>query len=372
MSVPAVLRLIRSAVSLALLAPLLATAVPVLIVDAVSGEVSSERLGVARQLVPGDVVAERDVLRTVGDARLSLRFGGEGLLELGPDAALAIEKLPADAEAADLRSLLSLWSGYLRVLWVLPAQRPSWPFYLYFGGQRSALVPGEYFFERRGEAIRSCVASGRLTVTAIAGNGVEQLRAGACYDLQVADTARRQVRNAENWDAVRREYTTRPTGKPPAVEPPVVPAASAPVPTTPPPGPPAVPVVVVPAASGSPRPAVSAQKPATAAVSPAASPVTRPRSLPPVPAVATAAPAGGPGGWALMVGSFSDPANASQVESRLKAGGYLPFTRVRDINGRTWHSVQVRGYPSREVAETKAADVRSRLGYKNVMVVLLP
>ena len=84
------------------------------------------------------------------------------------------------------------------------------------------------------------------------------------------------------------------------------------------------------------------------------------------------APTGQPAGWTLLLGSYADPGNAEQVVAKLKRAGYSPFTRVKDVDGRTWHSVQVRGLPSREVAEAKATEVRERLRIEPVKVVLLP
>jgi len=339
-------RLIRCGLLFALLLSARVHAAPVLVVDTIVGEASAERLGDKRRLKPGDVIREREVLQTVGrDSRLSLLFASEGLLELGPDAMLAIEKLPISADAVDRRSLVSLRSGYLRVLWTpttatVSAQAAKWPFHLFFGGQRSTLVPGEYFFERGTGQLRSCVATGQLTVTAIAGDGVETLRAGACYDLQIADAAKREPRTAANWEAVRREFTTTPTGKLP-----------------PPASTPAAPLLAE-AAPAAPN--------AVAAVTKAA-PVTGSASA----RIATA-PTGKPAGWTLLLGSYGDPVNAAQVADKLRAGGYEPFTRVKEVDGKTWHSVQVRGYPSREVADEKAADVSERLRIRPVKVVLLP
>jgi len=322
-----------------------AQAAPVLVVDTIAGEASAELLGDKRRLKPGDVIREREVLHTIGpDSRLSLLFASEGLLELGADAMLAIEKLPLSADAADLRSLVSLRAGYLRVLWTPPPEQATkWPFHLFFGGQRSTLVPGEYFFERSAASLRSCVASGRLTITAIAGDGVETLRAGACYDLQVADTAKRQQRTAANWEAVRREFTTTPTGKLPPL-------------------PPAEPVA----------PALAEVAPAVVTAKPA---IAKPAPMlvaPTPPARIATAPTGKPAGWTLLLGSYGDPGNAAQVADKLRAGGYEPFTRIKEVDGKTWHSVQVRGYPSREVADAKAADVAERLRITPVKVVLLP
>jgi cell division septation protein DedD len=351
-----------------------ALAAPVLVVESLVGEASSEHLGAQRPLQVGDSIGEREVLRTAADARLGLRLTGDGLLELGANAVLAIEKLPSAPEARDQRSIASLMAGYLRVIAPLPAAANATPkpFVLYTGGKRIGLPPGEYFFDRGSDAIRSCVASGRPTITAIAGDGVEPLNAGACYALQPTPGAKPEAITALQFDAVRREYTTRPTGKLPPVA-----AVVAAVPTVAIPrgseARPAPVVTVPPAPARSATPGVSTVP---------TSPVTPPPAVAPAPAPSLAAPAAAelaashaaPAsvGWSLLVGSFADPANAEQAADKLRGIGYEPFLQDKEIDGRIWHRVQVRGsYASREIAEDRAADVRSRLGYDNVRVVHL-
>lgn len=345
-----------------------ALAAPVLVVESLVGEASSEQLGVRRPLQVGDSIGEREVLRTATEARLGLRLTGDGLLELGANAVLAIEKLPVAPEARDQRSIASLMVGYLRVVSPLPATASATPrpFVLYTGGKRIGLPPGEYFFDRGSEAIRSCVASGRPTITAIAGDGVETLNAGACYALQPTAGAKPEAITALQLDAVRREYTTRPTGK----LPPVVVAA--------------VPTVAIPRGSEArPTPTVAVPPaPARSAPPSVLAVPTRPVAPPPAVLPAPAAPAAAEPaaahaapssvGWSLLVGSFADPANAEQAADKLRGIGYEPFLQDKEIDGRIWHRVQVRGsYASREIAEDRAADVRSRLGYDNVRVVHL-
>lgn len=358
------------AAALMLLGAGTALAAPVLVVESLVGEASSEHLGARRPLQVGDSIGEREVLRTATDARLGLRLTGEGLLELGANAVLAIEKLPAAPEARDQRSIASLMAGYLRVVSPLPAtaSAPARPFVLYTGGKRIGLPPGEYFFDRGSEAIRSCVASGRPTITAIAGDGVEILNAGACYALQPTAGAKPEAITALQLDAVRREYTTRPTGKlPPVAAVPTVAiprgSEARPVPT----------VAVPPAPARSASPGVPAVPTRPVALPPAAGAAPSPSLAAPAAAETVAGHAAPSSvGWSLLVGSFSDPANAEQAADKLRGIGYEPFLQDKEIDGRIWHRVQVRGsYASREIAEDRAADVRSRLGYDNVRVVHL-
>lgn len=370
-----IFRVAAAAALLALLSPSRLLAAPVLVVDGIIGTASADLLGETRPLAAGDVIREREVIRTGRDSHLSLVFASEGLLELGPEARLAIEKLPLSPSAADLRSLVSLNSGYLRVLWTPGTERVAgWPFHLFFGGHRSTLQPGEYFFERRLGSLRTCIASGQLTVTAIAGDGVELLKADACYDLHAADDAKRRPRTQANWEAVRREFTTTPSNRPPPAAPVPVMAASEAIPA-PAPVPTPAPMAAVAAIRPPPAPIAKAVPAPTPGPGQTPKPATKPVSVPTAasspPAPATA-PTGQPAGWTLLLGSYADPGNAAQVAAKLRGAGYTPFTRVKDIDGRTWHSVQVRGLPSREVAEAKASEVRTQLRIDPVKVVLLP
>lgn len=355
-----------------------AAAAPVLVVEGLVGEASSERLGERRLLQAGDSIGEREVLHTAAEARLSLRFANEGLLELGPDATLAIEKLPASLQGRDLRSIASLLGGYLHVLWTVPTAETRWPFVIYFGGQRSGLLPGEYFFERHDDAIRSCVASGQLTVTAIAGDGVETLREGACHDLKAGAPVRSQAIGSEMIDAVRAEFTTWPSRDKRPLRPLVLPAlAMGPLPGT---GPTAARSTVSAVLPPAPAAVVAARAAAPAVVKPVAAPAaTTPEAAAAVvaapqssPAPVSAVSAAGDVGWTLLIGSFGDPANAEQVQTRLRGIGMEPYVRVKQLDGRSFTSVQVRGgYASREIADAKAAEVRDKLGYPNVRVVYL-
>ncbi len=316
-----------------------AQAGPVLSVESVSGEVRVDHLGESRVLQVGDELRERDVMKLPEDARLSLRFGIEGALEVGPGALLAIEKLPAADDAADLRSIFTLSSGYLHVIWNRPLK--PWPLYVYFGGQRASLVGGEYFFDRRGDQIRSCVAAGQLAITAISGEGVETLRPSACYRI-AADGARlAQPRSPEAWVGVRRDFTLDP-GKQMATIKLADRLAS--------------------------RETSGATIPASAQSVPSQATPVKPIQL--MPATAPPAPVG-EGSWVLLVGSFADPTNAAQVQQKLIDAGYVPVLRVKIVDGKTWNSVQIRGYPTREAAQAKLDELRTKLGYTSLAVVQL-
>ena len=405
----------------------------VLRVEQINGEAQIDQLGETRMLKLGDEVRDRDVIHVAEGAYLALRFAQDGALELGPGTALAIERLPASAEGNDLRSILSLWKGYLHVVWKHPANT-RWPLFVYFGGQRASLVDGEYFFERLGNRLRSCVAAGRLATTSISGDAPETLRPSACYEIAQGGALKTEPRALESWVAVRQSFRLNPDPSKPVHAFP----SSEPEPTTEQsdeaehaalpllPTPPLTTVYAAPPASSSsstirPAPSVpsrsqtalvfTAKKPAAAASSTAAvaAPATAaapssppaptaapgsaavlphpapaapavPPSPPATPASAAVAAAGAtatvpadPGaGWTIIIGSYADPQNAAQIQQKLIAAGYTPFLRVKNVDGRIWNSVQIRGYTTREAAEARMGEIGSRLGLANLRVVLLP
>ncbi len=328
-----------------------ARAAGVLTVDSVSGSVQVDHLGETRTLEVGEELRERDVVRLANDARLSLRFAHDGALELGQGAALAIERLPASGELADLRSIFNLSKGYLHIVWKRPPPPAVWPLYVYFGGQRSSLVEGEYFFGPGGDHTRTCVAAGRLTVTAIAGNGRDTLRPSACYAMKVGNAPRIEPRTPDSWLAVRQQFTLDPD--------PTVAALAAPAKEAEQELPASTPGAAT-------APSVAAAHAPTAVVveAPTASALPAPDVHD---AIATTAEAG----WTVIVGSFADAQNAAQVQQKLIAAGYTPFLRVKILDGKTWNSVQLRGYTTREAAQARLIDVQTKLGFSNLRVVQL-
>jgi DedD protein len=79
---------------------------------------------------------------------------------------------------------------------------------------------------------------------------------------------------------------------------------------------------------------------------------------PPQPIVDTAVPAAAdPVGWSVQLGSFSEPANARQLASRVSEYGYA--ARVSDFrsDGRNMHRVRVSGFASRDEAEAAASSL---------------
>ncbi len=99
-----------------------------------------------------------------------------------------------------------------------------------------------------------------------------------------------------------------------------------------------------PATRGAPR----AVPPQTAAAAPKSNDVTKP---PPV------RPSTGP--WAIAVGSFTDPAAATQEVERLRGLGVAAEIQAVQTESKTWHRISVVGFPSREAAQAYANSAKA-------------
>lgn len=349
-----------------------AQAAPVLTVIQLAGEVQVEHLGETRRLVEGDDLRERDVVRVGPDAAVSMRFGAEGSLALGAGSVLAVERLPESHDAADLRSIFSLASGYLHVVWKRPPPPARWPLFVYFAGQRASLVDGEYFFSQEAGRVRSCLSAGRILLTSIGGGAVASLRPSACYEREADGSLKTEPSTPASWVAVRQAVTLNPR-----------PGHSGPVFATVMPAP--VDAAVLDAAANEPDPLSLPAAPIANAAAERPAPVREPAAPAVKPsaevtssvttAVATdtaqaARPAAG-GSWVILVGSYADAQNAAQIQDKLLALGLTPFLRVKIVDGKTWNSVQVRGFPTREAAAEKQAAIEAKLGLENLVLVQL-
>lgn len=298
------------AAGLAIAGPLFAA--PLLTVERLHGTAHVDHRGQTIRLKPGDALHDRDVLRLDNDAELSLRFAQDSLLELGPGAALAIERLPESIDQSDLRSIFSLWEGYLHISWKHPPDR-RWPLSVYSGSERSSLVDGDYFFERSGAHSRSCVAAGRLEMTSIADSQIATLQPSACYEMPPGGALKTEPRTQNSWLAVRRAFTLNPAS-----------AETAP--------------------AGA---ALVADPPA-----PAAAPGPRDDA-----------------GWMIQIGAYADPQNAERARAAVAAAGATPVLRIKTVDGRTWNSVQIRGFASREAAQAELLRLGTALALPGLLVL---
>lgn len=69
---------------------------------------------------------------------------------------------------------------------------------------------------------------------------------------------------------------------------------------------------------------------------------------------------GAAGTWVVQVASIPNQANAAELESKLKAGGYPAFIEKAEVNGRTTYRVKVGPETDRARAEQTAARLREK------------
>ena len=349
-------------------------AAPVLTVIQLAGEVQVEHLGETRRLVEGDDIRERDVIHVGSDSAVSMRFGAEGSLALGAGAQLAIERLPESDYASDLRSIFSLASGYLHVIWKRPPPPARWPLFVYFAGQRASLVDGEYFFSQESERVRTCVSAGRIVLTSIAGGAAASLRPSACYEREADGSLKTEPRLPASWVAVRQAVTLNPRpGHAAPVFATVMPApidAAALDAAANEPDPLSLPAAPI-ATAAAERPAAVPHESTAPAVRPSAEVTKSVTSAVVSDAAQATSPASAGGSWVILIGSYADAQNAAQIQEKLLALGLTPFLRVKIVDGKTWNSVQVRGFPTREAAADKQAVIQAKLGLQNLLLIQL-
>lgn len=160
-----------------------------------------------------------------------------------------------------------------------------------------------------------------------------------------------------------------PVESPGAVEPPssggatvvVQPSALAPVAPAPAASPPASPPVA-PRVAAQPAP-----KPVPAA--PPAKPAPAPVSTP-APASAGAVP-GGPGHWAVQVGTFSVAGNAEQLVRKLGQNGRSAYVvEWQDRQGRTWKAVRVGNFTSESTARAAVGELKTQMDLTGQLINL--
>jgi hypothetical protein len=349
-------------------------------VDELLGKASLLHSGQAQVAEPGAQLVAGDVLTVDRDSRVTLRLGRHGLIELGPAAEIEVERVPFATYAHDLRTILRLRSGYLRMIWKQPPLDINWPLFIYFGADRANLISGEYFFERSESRMLACAAEGQLE---IAGEGLKQtyVNPDQCWQTAGSEPLTNAVA-MEAWVAVRQ---SRSLG---SVAPATVAAKSEVAAVTPKPTPspaPKPPQEDLPNNRALPKPPSAAavdQKPSAipgGTQSPTATQSTVPAkpavSKPPPPAAEPkpkpTAPEKAPppaGKWAVNVASLPDRASADLELSKLKRAGFDGLIAEATVKGRVWYRVQVAG-----LSDAKAADVMTarlkQAGYNQVWVI---
>lgn len=319
----------------------------VLSVESIQGKVTLERPEGSRSLARGDVLRSGDRLRTGKQANLRLNFARYGFVDLGADSELRIERIPHASFATDLRSVLRVDQGYMRMVWKHPQISTSWPIFVYVDQQRASLTSGEYFFEHRSGRQIACVAAGQMAVTDGQDGVARSLHPQACYRLYVGLPPQRILRESGDWVAIRGQFNI---GELPEADRQL---AAAPR-NTPAPSP-------RPQAPANDEPGPAAQpRPATAGRTTPARPVINQTSTNPV------APEGGP--WALSVASFQDSNAAESQSRRLRDGGFAAQVVPVTVKGKPWYRVMIPGFGSAGAARQQAARIESELGMKGAWV----
>lgn len=290
-------------------------------VTELTGTSQLTRNGLATALNPADPVVDQDRLQIGDGARLTLKLAAHGFIDLGPGADVTVDRLPYASFADDLRTVLRLQKGYLRVVWNHPPAAARWPLFVVMGTHRLQLTNGEFFFESSGAALTACAASGQMVLTDSRGLSTP-LPDASCHRL---DSGRPQstTYRAGDWVAIRENFAL---GAPEAV------AAAAP----------SVAPVVDPDAR---RPRVQIET--VPALQPmAAAPITKP----------------GATGWVINVASLSHESKAERHAEKLRTAGYPARVRAAQVNGRTWYRVQLSGYANRLEANAAADELGAKLG----------
>ncbi|HLG88556.1 MAG TPA: SPOR domain-containing protein [Alphaproteobacteria bacterium] len=166
-----------------------------------------------------------------------------------------------------------------------------------------------------------------------------------------------------------------PSSGPPETPPAAQPAPAAPPPAVSPPAPPPAAAVAPPVASPPPTPAPAAvPEPAAPPAPPstAAIPEPQPEAKPVAKAPTTARPAEHRATgtvYALQLGSFLVPANASALVARLNAHGGSAYEKAEpDANGKTWHIVRSGAFDTKAEAEAAAEDLKRTEGISAFLV----
>lgn len=342
----------KPTVAASLLLPLLALgALPpsasaqMLRLDQLQGSAELTRGDTHPPLNAATAIVADDQIKVGAGSKLSLLLGRHGILELGAGSELTVERLPFASYADDLRTILRLRRGFLRVIWKQPPLDIKWPLFVYMDSDRAALLSGEYFFEVGSEINAICVAEGGLALQGGSRDEAQALEPDTCYRMVPGVPPQPRDQRPEDWIAVR---ANRALDRSMWAMPAVAARASPPAAATAAPALPGItaPMVTPPAAKPvAPKPA---EKPAVKSVAPA--PASPPRVV--------AAAAVADGGWTLNLASFPDQASADKELARLKKAGFPGVVTPADVKGRNWYRVQIQGLASREEAQGMAEQLK--------------
>ena len=306
-----------------------------LAVERLSGTAQLTRNGLATTVTLAEPVVDQDFVKVGTDSQLTLRLGTHGFVDLGPGAELSIERLPYARFAEDLRTVLRLQKGYLRVVWNYPPSAAPWPLFVHVGPHHAQLSSGEFFFETGAPTATACAANGQLHLidehnvsTPLTDSNCYQLSNGRSQTLSYGD---------QDWLRMRSHFAIH-DATAAAVRPPAAVAATAR------------------------RPLVEIETrvaPTTSAAAPASADTT-PVLVTPAAAVAVSR------GWVLNVASLSSSAAAEREAQRLRVAGYAVAVKPTEVQGRNWYRVRLTGYASRAEAHARATEIGEKLRVPDV------
>ncbi len=101
--------------------------------------------------------------------------------------------------------------------------------------------------------------------------------------------------------------------------------------------------------AGPPGPSPAAQKPAPPQTS---------KPAPAKPAVGPATASAGPGPWVIALASVPDATQATQEVARLRGLGLAAESQKIQADGKSWHRINVGGFPTREAAQAYASKAK--------------
>jgi hypothetical protein len=311
------------------------------VADSVLGNVILEQIGDRTWLHGGEAFAERDVIRVGAGGGLRLAFDRFGIVDLGPETEIAIEKLPSSGSSADAKTIITLAHGLLRVEWHRSTEAAV-PLYVFFGSQRANISDGEYFFANDNNGREACAASGEATVMPSLSSSVLALSPSYCFITEGSAKPRLERPDAAFWVSARGRITIAAPHAEPAV-------------------------------ADRPSPASDREEGADNAEVPSAKSAAvrsvgaRVSSLAPAAGVESTEAA-----WALNLGSYTDMEAARNAAHKLTAAGYAPVVIGVQVDGRPWYRVQLRGFSTAAEARAKAEDLSNNLGFKGAWLVQQP
>ncbi len=309
-------------------------------------------------------IQSQDRLLTLSGGRVDLAISRHGLIALGDDTDLLVERVPFSTFDVDLRTQLRVARGHLRLVWKYPDFGARWPMVIDAGPFRISVTSGEYFVEHRDQRILLCVAEGEAAISTPGQAEAAVFTASACYRLISGAPAQVAAVAPEGFAKARAARALLPLAMQIGLawaETPSVTATAAIIPAAPPvPDPIATPTAPRPSPSSPPSPSPSPRPAAPARPKPTA--VAEAAAAPPAASVPM-------GRWALNVASLNRRDAAVEVRQRLLGAGFSPEIVEASVEGRRWFRVQFRGLADATAARALARRLEQEAGISGAWVI---